>query len=346
MAVFRVEKQSNFTVMSNHHLQNRKLSLKAKGLLSQILSLPEDWDYTLRGLAAINKESVNTIGNIVNELIGAGYIIREQSRGDYGKFANTEYVIFESPQSDSEITGEEGQKESFCDTQNAELDENCLESTGISPCHKNWDTVIGEEDAELSHDVNDVDREEKGLENTEVSPCHKKRDTVKRDTDFDDSNKILNKQNKKEYNNHSFHSENVNHIMPQALGKTQEEIYSKYHDIICKNIDYETLLLDHPEDAGQIDGIVNIILDIVTSKKETIRIAREEKPQSLVKAKFLKLDKSNIDYALFCLGNNTTQIQDTAAYVRTVLYNAPDTQQAYWKNRAMHDLYGARAGPG
>lgn len=67
--------------MCNHHLQDRKLSLKAKGLLSQILSLPEDWDYTLRGLAAINKESVNTIGNIVNELIEAGYIIREQSRG-------------------------------------------------------------------------------------------------------------------------------------------------------------------------------------------------------------------------------------------------------------------------
>ena len=61
MAVFRVEKNSGYTVMSNHHLRNRTLSLKAKGLLSQMLSLPEDWDYTLQGLARINRESIKDI---------------------------------------------------------------------------------------------------------------------------------------------------------------------------------------------------------------------------------------------------------------------------------------------
>ena len=60
MAVFRVEKNSGYTVMSNHHLRNRALSLKAKGLLSQMLSLPEDWDYTLQGLARINRESIGS----------------------------------------------------------------------------------------------------------------------------------------------------------------------------------------------------------------------------------------------------------------------------------------------
>ena len=61
MAVFRVEKNSGYTVMSNHHLRNRALSLKAKGLLSQMLSLPEDWDYTLQGLARINRESIDAM---------------------------------------------------------------------------------------------------------------------------------------------------------------------------------------------------------------------------------------------------------------------------------------------
>lgn len=61
MAVFRVERIKDYTVMSNHHLRNKNLSLKAKGLLSQMLSLPDDWDYTLKGLAAINKESVDAI---------------------------------------------------------------------------------------------------------------------------------------------------------------------------------------------------------------------------------------------------------------------------------------------
>lgn len=326
--------------MCNHHLQDRKLSLKAKGLLSQILSLPEDWDYTLRGLAAINKESVNTIGNIVNELIGAGYIIREQSRGSSGKFTNTEYVIFELPQG-----REEGETEPSCDAGLTDQNEKSLENTGIPPCHKNCDAVEVEDETEIIHDADETDRDERSPKETVVSPCHKKRDTVKRDTDFCDANKILNKQNNKEYNYHSFHSGNVNNTIHETSESKPEVIYSKYHDIICENIGYEALLSDHPEDAEQIDGIVNIILDVVVSKKDTIRIAREEKPQSLVKAKFLKLDKSNIDYALFCLGNNTTQIQDTAAYIRTVLYNAPDTQMAYWKNRAMHDLYGARAGP-
>ena len=64
MAVFRVEKNSGYTVMSNHHLRNRALSLKAKGLLSQMLSLPEDWDYTLQGLARINREASTRYGRL------------------------------------------------------------------------------------------------------------------------------------------------------------------------------------------------------------------------------------------------------------------------------------------
>ena len=66
MAVFRVEKNKGYTVMSNHHLRNKELSLKAKGLLSQMLSLPEDWDYTLAGLSLIkNRESIDVILSIL-----------------------------------------------------------------------------------------------------------------------------------------------------------------------------------------------------------------------------------------------------------------------------------------
>ena len=81
MAVFRVEKNSGYTVMSNHHLRNRALSLKAKGLLSQMLSLPEDWDYTLQGLARINRESIDAIRQAIRELEQAGYIPAFQRTG-------------------------------------------------------------------------------------------------------------------------------------------------------------------------------------------------------------------------------------------------------------------------
>ena len=98
MAVFRIEKNHGYTVMSNHHLRNKELSLKAKGLLSQMLSLPDDWDYTLAGLSHINKESIDAIRTAIWELERAGYIIRQQGRDAKGKMTAIEYTIFEKPQ--------------------------------------------------------------------------------------------------------------------------------------------------------------------------------------------------------------------------------------------------------
>ena len=98
MAVFRIERTRDYTVMSNHHLRNGKLSLKAKGLLSMMLSLPEDWNYTTRGLAAICKEGVDAIGGALRELEAAGYIVRHQLRDKQGRISDTEYVIYEQPQ--------------------------------------------------------------------------------------------------------------------------------------------------------------------------------------------------------------------------------------------------------
>lgn len=98
MAVFRVERNSGYTVMSNHHLRNKELTLKAKGLLSQMLSLPEDWDYALAGLSHINRESIDAIRTAVWELEKAGYILRRQGRDEKGKMTAIEYTIYEQPQ--------------------------------------------------------------------------------------------------------------------------------------------------------------------------------------------------------------------------------------------------------
>jgi hypothetical protein len=106
MPVFRVEKNKSYTVMSNHHLKDRTLSLKSKGLLSQMLSLPEDWDYTLAGLASINKESKDAIRSAVKELEDAGYVVRRQTTDKRGKFSSNEYVIYEFPQSKQSETEE------------------------------------------------------------------------------------------------------------------------------------------------------------------------------------------------------------------------------------------------
>ena len=103
MAVFRVERNRGYTVMSNHHLRNRGLTLKAKGLLSQMLSLPDNWDYTLAGLSRINRESIDAIRTAVWELEKAGYITRRQGRDEKGKMAAIEYTIYEQPQLENPI---------------------------------------------------------------------------------------------------------------------------------------------------------------------------------------------------------------------------------------------------
>lgn len=98
MAVFRVEKTRDYTVMANHHLRNTELSLKAKGLLSLMLSLPEEWDYTTKGLARICKDGVDSICAGVRELEDHGYVVRERIRNSNGQLGAIEYTILEQPQ--------------------------------------------------------------------------------------------------------------------------------------------------------------------------------------------------------------------------------------------------------
>ena len=98
MAVFRIDKTRDYTVMANHHLRNKSLSLKAKGLLSLMLSLPEDWDYTTKGLSMICKDGVDSICSTVKELENAGYVKRRRVRDAHGRLTEVEYTILEKPE--------------------------------------------------------------------------------------------------------------------------------------------------------------------------------------------------------------------------------------------------------
>ena len=109
MAVFRIEKTRDYTVMSNHHLRDKSLSLKAKGLLSLMLSLPEEWDYTTKGLARICKDGVDSICAGVRELEEHGYVIRQRVRNANGQLGAIEYTILEQPdKSKKDLSSTEG----------------------------------------------------------------------------------------------------------------------------------------------------------------------------------------------------------------------------------------------
>ena len=129
MAVFRIEKTRDYTVMSNHHLRDQGLSLKAKGLLSMMLSLPEEWNYTTRGLASICKEGTDSIGSALKELERTGYIVRNRLRDSKGKILDVEYVIYETPRRPDPARPKEVSPDTvYPDTENPDMDNPCLEN--------------------------------------------------------------------------------------------------------------------------------------------------------------------------------------------------------------------------
>lgn len=100
MAVFKIEKNKNYTIMSNYHLRDKRMSLKAKGLLSFMLSLPLDWDYSLDGLEKICKEGKDSIRSALNELKLYGYLVIKKTQNNKGIF-EYEYMIYEYPYSEN-----------------------------------------------------------------------------------------------------------------------------------------------------------------------------------------------------------------------------------------------------
>ena len=126
---FRIEKTCDYTVMSNHHLQNVGLSMKSKGLLSMMLSLPEDWNYTTRGLAKICKEGTDSFNSAPKKLEWAGYIVRNRLRDSKGKIADVEYAIYETPHPPDTDQLCENEPDTACpDTGNPDMDNSCLEN--------------------------------------------------------------------------------------------------------------------------------------------------------------------------------------------------------------------------
>ena len=150
MGVFRVNKNKNYTVMSNVHLRDKALPLKAKGLLSLMLSLPEDWDYSMRGLAKLSADGLDSTRAAVKALERSGYVVRRQLYDSRGRFSNNEYTVFEipqpsSPSSDLPMTGKPSTEKSPSD---APLSE--------KPSQINTDQVITQERNTLSKNYQSI----------------------------------------------------------------------------------------------------------------------------------------------------------------------------------------------
>ena len=302
MAVFRVERNTGYTVMSNHHLRNKELTLKAKGLLSQMLSLPEDWDYTLAGLSYINRESIDAIRTAVWELEKAGYITRRQGRDEKGKMTAIEYTIYEQPQSPgSHSPGLENP------TPGKPILENPIPGNPTS-----------ENPTQLNKDISSKEQSITDLSSTHSIPFHSLNPLP-----YEQDEAAAPPERKR----------------TEAKTNSAIEIY---REIIKENIDYDILIQDPKMDKDRLDEIVEIMLETVCTARKTIRIAGDDYPAELVKSKFMKLNSSHVEFVLDCMRENTTKIRNIKQYLKAVLFNAPSTIDSYYTALVNHDFYGSK----
>ena len=300
MAVFRVERNTGYTVMSNHHLRNKELSLKAKGLLSQMLSLPEDWDYTLAGLSHINREKIDAIREAVKELEKAGYIVRSRERDEKGRLRGADYVIYEQPQPREPEAATSGGQPPILDLptlENPTLDNPTLEKpTQEKPTLEN-PTQLNTESTKKRK------RQSKDLSITDSIPFP---------SGFPDAT---------------------------AQKRTEaKESFERYRDLILENIDYDVLASDPHVDREQLDEIVDLVQETVCSTRSRIRVAGNDYPTEVVRSKLLKLNSEHIRFVMDCLKQNTTRIRNIRQYLLTALFNAPSTMSSYYAALVAHDM--------
>ena len=283
MAVFRIEKTRDYTVMSNYHLRDMSLSLKAKGLLSLMLSLPENWDYTMKGLARICKDGIDSISGGIRELEAHGYLIRSRVRSANGQLGSIEYTILEQPKAPSP-------------TQEKPIRENPIQ---VKPM---LDVPIQENPAQLN-----TKEQNKELSITQgSSPIPSSPPTPR-----------------------------------ERIGRDGMRERESYRELILENIEYDILTQNAQLDKARLDELVELMVDTVCSKRQTIRIAGDDYPAEVVKSRFLKLTASHIEYILERMRENTTYVRNIKKYLLAALYNAPVTMDSYYTSLVSHDLYGS-----
>lgn len=323
--VFRVEKNKNYTTISNHHLQDRNLSLKAKGLLTLILSLPPDWDMTLKGLVSLSGDGVDSVRSGIQELEKAGYLRRSRSRNNLGQLLCTEYTIYEQAVTEN-VTSE------------TEIDEN------LNIIY-NEESHIGKSDVDKNSHIgkSDVDKNTtEKIENSQIGfsnigkPYIGKSNTIKY-LNNKDTNNINNYPYQSTYSSKLCREPKENSIDEMEKAQTLYEERKAYEEIIKQNIAYDLLTEQKEISRDFLDLCIQVMVDAVTSNKPYIKIKGQDIPKEAVKSVLLKLDDENISYVDMCLSESKTAIKNMQSYILTALYCSQHGGDTYFNQLVKHD---------
>ena len=323
--VFRVEKNKNYTTISNHHLQDRNLSLKAKGLLTLILSLPPDWYMTLKGLVSLSGDGVDSVRSGIQELEKAGYLRRSRSRNNLGQLLCTEYTIYEHAVTEN-VASE------------TEIDDNLniiySEESHIGKSNVDKNSHIGKSDVD-KNTTEKIENSQIGFSNI-GKPYIGKSNTIKY-LNNKDTNNINNYPYQSTYSSKLCREPKENSIDEMEKAQTLYEERKAYEEIIKQNIAYDLLSEQKETSRDFLDLCVQVMVDAVTSNKPYIKIKGQDIPKEAVKSVLLKLNDENISYVDMCLSESKTAIKNMQSYILTALYCSQHGGDTYINQLFKHD---------
>lgn len=294
--VFRVFKTEKFSIISNYHLFDKRLTHKATNLLTTMLALSPVWDYTLEGLASLKKDGIDGVRSGIRELEKLGYLTRRQLRNEKGQLAHNEYLVYETPELNPNFAKSEENCQNLPSLENPMTDKKSQNPPSLeNPSTVNPST---ENPTQLNTD----------LLNT----------------------KYINSINQSSINNNINNNTYRCAEMDTIDRIDRKEIKAK----LKKQLNYEKLIIEKEADKKQINSIINILADAISSRSQRIRIAGEIKPLEEVIQRFEQLTDKHIVYVLECLSKNADKPRNIRAYLLTSLFNAPSTIDCYYARDA------------
>ena len=306
MAVFRIQKTRDYTVMSNYHLKDRELSCKACGLLSKMLSLPDEWDFTARGLATLCRDGVDSIRSGLKELEERGYLIRRYLRDEKGRVVDMEYVIYETPQEKNASKAEPDTDDSVSEEPVSE------EPKAVCPITENPVPAVP-----VTEKATQLNTKESSTNEESTKRLNTQRSALKVCPSVCQS--VMDRKN---------------------AGDDGQTDGRKERERIRDQIDYPLLLGQYKRE--RVDELVELMLEVeLTQSSAMIHFGRgKDYPAEYVRERFRQITAEHIGKVMDSLSENTTRVRNTKAYLLTTLFNAVSTLDNHYAMLVNHDLYG------
>ena len=335
MSVIRVAKIRGYTVMSNYHLRDKELSCKACGLLSRMLSLPEEWDYTTQGLASICKEGVTAISAILRELEEHGYLVRVRKRNEKGQLAEMEYIIYETPRLNPSRSQQPDAPEEPAESCLEDLPEDCPDNSpeeeSESPETKADLCVLP---AREIHAQEVPSQDGRGQINKEILNTQK---TITDSLSFVSVSPSVNARGDEENARMGEPVENSRERTEEGRTDCSPE---RAREHIRRQIDY-ALLCDRVNRV-QLDELVEIMLEVAMNRSPTIRLSREEEyPAAYVRERFRKITSEHVEKVFEGIRENAGRVKNVKAYLLAALFNAVSTIDHHYAMMAAADFGGS-----